>query len=229
MQVGSARHDEYGKYKGGKKGDQTGHEVETQAFYMHKLGWVVIRAKRTDMAIALANAMITACFNPNIGYAQDDRYGVVNNGVETKTKVNCDCSSLVRACIKKAANKDVGDFTTVSEMSVLKKSGLFEEPFIYKNEKDTPLFMGDILVTKTKGHTVIVTSGKKRKEDGYYKCYTGTSSSIVNALSSVGEKDTSYKHRKLIASSNGISNYSGTAKQNTTLLVLLKQGRLKKA
>lgn len=228
MQIGSARHDENGKYKGGKKGDQTGHEVEIQTFYFHRLGWVVLRAKSTDTANALAKAMITACFNSNIGYSQTDRYGVVNNGVDSKIKVNCDCSSLIRACIKKSTGKDVGNFTTVNEMDVLKKSGLFDDPFIYKNEKETPLFTGDILVTKTKGHTVIVTSGKKRNDGDYYNCYKGTSSSIVNALSSVGEKDISYKHRKAIAIYNGIENYSGTPEQNTTLLVLLKQGRLKK-
>lgn len=229
MQIGSARHDENGKYKGGKRGDQTGHEVEIQAFYFHKLGWVVIRPKRIDTAIALADAMKTACFNANIGYSQSDRYGVINNGVASKTKVNCDCSSLIRACIKKATGKDVGDFTTASELNILKKSCLFDEPFVYKNEKETPLFTGDILVTKTKGHTAIVTSGKKRNDDAYYNCYKGTTSSIVNALSSVGEKDITYKHRKAIAVHNGIENYSGTPEQNTALLVLLKQGRLKKA
>jgi len=62
----------------------------------------------------------------------------------------------------------------------------------------------------------------------YYPKYTGTSPSIVVALSAVGEKDTSKAHRKMIASANGIKSYSGTATQNTQMLNLLKQGKLRK-
>lgn len=61
----------------------------------------------------------------------------------------------------------------------------------------------------------------------YYKKYTGNSGSIVDALNSIGV-NSSFSNRKAIAIKNGISNYSGTASQNTTLLNLLKQGKLKK-
>lgn len=61
----------------------------------------------------------------------------------------------------------------------------------------------------------------------YYPKYTGSSVSIVDALKAVGV-DNSYNNRKSIAAKNGISNYSGTASQNTTMLNLLKQGKLKK-
>lgn len=61
----------------------------------------------------------------------------------------------------------------------------------------------------------------------YLKCsYTGCS--IVAALNSINVKST-YAYRKQLALANGIKNYSGTAGQNTTLLILLKQGKLKKA
>jgi hypothetical protein len=63
----------------------------------------------------------------------------------------------------------------------------------------------------------------------YYKKYTGKSDSIVDALAAVGETDTSKAHRTKIAAANGISGYSGTAAENTKLLVLLKNGKLKKA
>ena len=49
--------------------------------------------------------------------------------------------------------------------------------------------------------------------------------SLVNALNAVGA-DSSYDYRKRIAVKNGISNYSGTADQNTKLLSLLKEGKL---
>ncbi len=56
--------------------------------------------------------------------------------------------------------------------------------------------------------------------------YNGTS--IVDALKSIGV-DSSYSYRSKLAAANGISNYRGTPKQNTTLLNLLKQGKLIKA
>lgn len=61
----------------------------------------------------------------------------------------------------------------------------------------------------------------------YYKKYTGSSVSLVDALKAVGV-DSSMANRKKIAKANGISNYTGTASQNTKLLNLLKQGKLKK-
>lgn len=61
----------------------------------------------------------------------------------------------------------------------------------------------------------------------YYAKYSGSSSSIVDALKSIGV-DSSYSNREKIAKANGISNYSGTASQNIKLLNLLKQGKLKK-
>ena len=59
----------------------------------------------------------------------------------------------------------------------------------------------------------------------YFKKYTGKSSSIVDALKSIGASNT-FSYRKKIASANGIKAYIGTATQNTKLLNLLKQGKL---
>jgi len=53
--------------------------------------------------------------------------------------------------------------------------------------------------------------------------YTGDS--FVDALKSIGV-DSSFANRKVIASKNGIANYTGTAQQNTTLLNLFKEGKL---
>jgi peptidoglycan hydrolase-like protein with peptidoglycan-binding domain len=53
----------------------------------------------------------------------------------------------------------VGNFTTANEAAVLVGTGQFEK-FVYT--KGSALYLGDILVTKTKGHTVIVTSGATR-------------------------------------------------------------------
>lgn len=157
--IGSARCDENGKYSGGKVGDQTVKEVSTQKFYVSSKGWYILRPKNVSHANALANKMLQACNNKNIGYDQSNRLGIVTYGIETKTKTECDCSSLVRQCIKEAIGKDVGNFTTSNEVAVLVNSGLFDK---ISYTSSTTLYSGDILVTKTKGHTVIVVSGNNR-------------------------------------------------------------------
>lgn len=164
--VGSARQDERGKYAGGQAGDQTGKEVATQSFYMHSQGWYVLRPKNINHANKIAQAMLDACANNNIGYDQNQRLGVITQlnkygslgriGVATE----CDCSSLVRACVIQATGKDAGNFTTGNEATYLENSGLFEKRVSVSGS--AMLYNGDILVTKTKGHTVIVVSGRSR-------------------------------------------------------------------
>lgn len=225
--IGSARHDEHGNcYSGGKAGDQTGQEVSTQKFYNHSKGWNVLRAKDNKVAEKLAEAMKIACDNNNIGYDQSERYGVIKHGINTKVKTECDCSSLVRACIIYASGKDVGDFNTSNERSVILKSGLFKDVGSYK-QGDT-LYNGDILVTRTKGHTAIVVSGAKKSKGKYYPKYTGSSNSIVEALKAVGEDDVSKEHRAEIAKKNGFSNFKFTSEENSKMISLLKKGKLKK-
>jgi hypothetical protein len=128
---------------------------------------------------------------------------------------------------------DIGDITTASEPATLKASGLFEDSYEYISQDKTPVYNGSIMVTTKKGHTAIVVSGNPRtstaSKTAYYAKYTGTSASIVEALSSLGVKDTTREHRAKIAIANGMSEYSGTAAQNTQLLALLKKGKLVKA
>lgn len=59
----------------------------------------------------------------------------------------------------------------------------------------------------------------------YFKKYTGTSGSIVDALASIGAEK-SFSYRMTIAKANGITGYTGTASQNTTMLQKLKKGTL---
>lgn len=61
----------------------------------------------------------------------------------------------------------------------------------------------------------------------YFNKYTGSSTSLVDALKSLGEKS-DYIYRTKIASTNGIINYAGTQTQNIYLLNLLKEGKLLK-
>ena len=157
--IGSARHDENGKYSGGMVGDQTGKEVSTQNFYVSSKGWYILRPKNIAHANAIASKMYQACNNSNIGYDQSNRLGIIKYGTDTKTKTECDCSSLVRQCIKEATKKDVGNFTTTNEAIMLINSGLFDKLDYSSNVQ---IYNGDVLVTKTKGHTVIVISGNPR-------------------------------------------------------------------
>ena len=163
--IGSARIAENGRAKGGQAGDQKQTstpdykgEVSMQEFYVSSKGWYVIRPKSKTHAKKIAERMEAACNNPNIGYDQGGRYGVIKNGIDTKTEA--DCSSLIREIIIEATGKDPGDFNTASEPAALEKTGLFEKKFTYSYKSQ--LCTGDILVTKTKGHTAVVVKGKSR-------------------------------------------------------------------
>ena len=158
--IGSARSDERGKYSGGQKGDQKQTatpdykgEVSLQNFYIHSKGWFVFRPKDPYVADRLAQKMKDACHNKNIGYSQSDRLGIINNGINTITPTNCDCSSLVRECIIEATGRDVGNFNTSSEPAVLEASHIFEKRMSYT--QGMPLKNGDVLVTKTDRKSVV--------------------------------------------------------------------------
>ena len=93
----------------GKAGDQTQDpsataaytgEVSLQsydesAFKNGYSGYVIYRPIKPDDASAIANIMIKACNNPNIGYSQDTRGGIFTHGADSTVPINCDCSSLV--------------------------------------------------------------------------------------------------------------------------------------
>jgi len=166
--VGSARHDEHGNcYKNGCAGDQLqksdvndmAGEVSMQTMYVHSKGWYVLRPISDAVANALASGMRIACNNKHIGYDQNNRLGVINFGINTKTDTECDCSSLVRACCK-YAGFDTTNFTTTNEKSVLLGTKKFTDMGSYTS--GMKLYVGDVLVTKTQGHTVIVVEGSAR-------------------------------------------------------------------
>ena len=165
--VGSARIDERGNANWGKAGDQSCKEVATEPYYKHRLGWYMLRPKDKEVARKIGLAMVEACLNNNIGYDQSERYGIINclKKYGRIAKINepteADCSSLVRACCIQAGLL-VGDFNTSSEVAVLEKTGAFQKAVVVTN--DTKLCAGDVLVTKVKGHTVIVTEGYPREE-----------------------------------------------------------------
>lgn len=187
--IGSARQDENGRYAGGAAGDQTGKEVSTQEFYKHSKGWYVLRAKSAEVAAKLASAMQAACDNQNIGYDQGQRLDIIIQlrkygslgGITVKTEA--DCSSLVRACCIEAGF-DPGNFTTSDEVAALAGTGYFEPKASVASAAQ--LREGDILVTKTKGHTVIVV-------------YTGSSMSRKTIRRGSKGADVLYLQKRLVA------------------------------
>lgn len=63
--------------------------------------------------------------------------------------------------------------------------------------------------------------------DTYYQAYTGKSTTLSAALTSLGISST-YSYRRQIAAANGITGYTGTASQNTQMYNLLTAGLLKR-
>ena len=169
VKVGSARIDENGKTHGGRAGDQNGKEVSTQAWYKHSKGWRVLRCKNADKAEKIARAMQAACDNANIGYDQYQRDTLYNaakplgfDPARVDTPCETDCSALVRVCCA-YAGITVENFRTPNEASVLLRSGEFVELKERRyTDQSAYLRRGDILVTRTQGHTVVVlTNGAK--------------------------------------------------------------------
>lgn len=172
--IGSARIDEHGNATGGAAGDQkNGKEVSTQNWYLHQKGWRVFRAKNPSTRVMLAYDMRAACNNNNIGYDQKPNPSLFSVAKKfgfdcAKVNVKCetDCSKLVRVCCW-YAGIDIPSMTTATEPKVLLATGQFTELTGDKYTKSSDYLMaGDILVTKTRGHTVIVlTDGPKTDKD----------------------------------------------------------------
>ena len=164
VRVGSARIDENGKVMGGQSGDQTGLEVAIEPWYPNPKKYVVARAKRASVRESIARDMEAACANDLIGYNQDGSWELYERSKEdgwdcSKVKVasNVDCSTLVRACVAYALQRDIPWFSTLNEIKKLSETGEFE---ILRDEKysQSPdyLLRGDILCTATQGHTLVV-------------------------------------------------------------------------
>ena len=163
--VGSARIDENGKARGGRAGSQNGKELATQAWYKHAKGWAVLRPVDPDQAEKIALAMERAIANRHIGYDQGQRLTLYNEaskvgfdpGLVTED-VETDCSALVRVCLA-FAGIPVANFTTANERKLLLATGRFRElTGADCTDRADRLRRGDVLVTRTQGHTVVVLS-----------------------------------------------------------------------
>lgn len=165
QRVGSAR----SSFGNAKAGDQCGgKEVSTQAYYDHSKGWNVLICTVPGACDLIAEAMEKACANDDIGYDQPTRNTLRENvcargfdpSKTTKT-VNTDCSALVRVCIEYALHKlgcsdSIPNFTTGEQLKKLKETGIFRQLCGKYETGGKYLPRGAVLVTKSKGHTVVV-------------------------------------------------------------------------
>lgn len=219
--IGSARIDENGKAKGGKAGDQTGKEVSTQKWYKHAKVWRVFRAKDEVIAEKIAEDMQWACDNKNIGYDQGQRltlYDIAKevnfNCSKVTKKCETDCSALVRVCCAYAGVM-LPNFRTPTEPKALLDSGYFTE-MIGKKYSDSSDYLkrGDILVTSTQGHTVVVlTNGDKvkpePKPDPKEVIVTGGSVYVRTAPNKETGKELGIVHRGDILPYQGVTSSGG--------------------
>lgn len=169
VKLAAAHIDERGKATGGQAGDQTGREVCVRNYYVHSKGWRVFRPKSATAAGKIAWDAQAACDNKNIGYDQNQRISLYTaakpygfNVAKVDKPCETDCSALVRVCCA-YAGIDLPNFTTSDEAKTLLVSGAFTELTGDKYTKRSDyLRRGDILVTRTKGHTeIVLTNGTK--------------------------------------------------------------------
>ena len=172
VKVGSARIDENGRAHGGKAGNQTGKELSVQNWYRHSKGWRVLRCTDAVKAEKIAAAMEAACRNRNIGYDQYERLTLYNlakavgfDPARVAKPCETDCSALVRVCLV-FAGIATENFRTPTQAKVMLATGQFVELTDKKyTDSSDYLRRGDVLVTRTQGHTVVVLSnGSKASE-----------------------------------------------------------------
>lgn len=239
VRVGSARSNENGGINGGAAGDQTGREVSTQAWHLHSKGWVVLRAKDATVREKIAHNMESICANDNIGYCQDHRATLTSaakaygyDASKVTQKVEVDCSEAVRNCAL-YAGITVGSFSTATEASALMATGAFDKltDSKYCNSSDY-LLRGDILVTKTKGHTVVALdngakAGGGSPASGSATASAGTSGATSAKIDAAKSKDSSLAGTYKVIASNYLSLRAGAGTSKTELARLKPNEKVK--
>lgn len=180
--IGSARINEFGQIEGGTSGDQTGKEVCTEDWYLHKDGWVIIRPYDAEVAEKIAQDMQYICDNDNVGYDQPTDMTLFYearkydyDASKVTKPCNTDCAKAVLVCVY-YAGVQCEVFYTADEISKLEKTGEFQ---VIRDNKITSvpdyLKRGDILCTPVKGHTVVVIE----VEDAMSKLFCNTEDSGI--------------------------------------------------
>lgn len=206
----SACQDENGRYWGGKAGDQTGKEVRTTNAYNHSLGWRIFRHPNSKTAYWIGTNARAMADNNNFGYDQWERLTGYNAAkaagwepANVKTPCELDCSSFVRTAVACALEKDISNFNTATEASVLLGLGFKEITGTSINS----LQKGDIVVTKSKGHTEIVSQGASDNGASATTTTTSTKGDAKYAVKAGG---------KIFSEVTNDSDYAGVTKRAIT-------------
>lgn len=143
-----------------------------------------------------------------------DYYGVIRGAVSGATST----ATAKKGVVDYAFLIEHGFHTNKKECAFLNDDDNLKKIAEVKAEVLADYF--DMTKTQKSTSTVKNTSSTK-----YFKKYTGSSGSIVDALKAIGATNT-FAYRTKIAKVNNIASYKGTPTQNTKLLELLKKGKL---
>lgn len=157
-----------------------------------------------------------------------DMWQYTSSGKVSGIKGNVDMNYLYRNIFvdNDGVVNDLPDLSSYSGTSIVDalKSVGFDSSFDARKELYLKCGFTDTYIGSSAQNTNLLNS-LRGKSNYYYSNYKGLS--FVDGLKSIGV-DSSFLNRKRIAFNNGISNYSGSAKENLKLLNLLKNGKLKK-
>lgn len=117
---------------------------------------------------------------------------------------------------------NIGNIDQLTAKGSRRRSVIAEKMLLYVNSGGKKL--EGLVKRRQAEHDLFLTPVKVE----YYAKCSASAKSIVDALKTVGETDTSLAHRILIANANGISYNGDSYNMNLSLLAKLKQGKLKK-
>ena len=178
VMIGQASIDERGKITGGTAGNQSGRELNTCSWYAN--GWtLLIRAKKSATAKAMAKACRAGVKNKHIGYDQYQRntlrqYAKVSNWNLAAITDNCetDCSAFMAVCAEAAGVDMSKTYTAGNAPATFQmreqwgKTGEFEM-ITDKKYLTSPdyLLEGDVLVNESRHTCMVLSDGAKAKEE----------------------------------------------------------------
>lgn len=207
--ISNSGKDENNAYKGGKAGDQSGHEWELKAWYNRPWS-VVLRYPDQAVALKIAQLSIDAALNDKIGYDQGQRttYWAQLKAVgfePSKITVACeeDCTAGVSANVMAAGHifgikalQDVGSCSSRNMKAQFTKAGfkaLTDSKYLTGTKYLLP---GDILLYESHHAAANVTLGAKVKDEWKPTASSAPATSVTTPASAVPTATTYYRVRK---------------------------------
>lgn len=171
------------------------------------------------------------------GFRQDVKEAMEAEKAETKTEEKKEESVLYRVQVGAFSKRENSE----NMLAKIKKAGF--EAIIVKIGNYYKVQCGAFALKKNAENQlaklekagfdgfITTQSGSAVITSEYYQKYTGSSYGIDTVFQAIGVPSIyrgSPKNRKPVAEANGVKSYTGTAEQNTKLVSLAKQGKLKK-